>query len=127
MVKQIPPSLIDGKTYFADEEGNIITRSGYKRKILYYPHCDHHRGGSKYPYVTIAGRSLDVHRLICAAFWGVPSPNQICHHLDGNKHNNRPSNLIWLNPDEHSKFDRMVRDGQIFIHLNPDRLMACKE
>ena len=119
--------MIDGKTYFADEEGNIISRSGYKLKILYYPHCDHHRGGSKYPYVSIAKRSLDVHRLICAAFWGVPSPNQICHHLDGNKHNNRPSNLIWLNPDEHSKFDRMVRDGQIFIHLNPDRLMACKE
>jgi hypothetical protein len=83
----------------------------------------HHKGGSCYPAVDIADKSRLFHILVCSAFWGIRKQGQVCHHLDGNKFNNRPSNLIWLSREDHPKFDQMVRAGCILTHEQADTLI----
>ena len=124
--KQIPPSLIDGKTYFADEEGNILNAQGRKRKPDFSPSRHHHKGGSHYPVVKIADKDRVIHVLVCSAFWGVRPPEHVCHHLDGNKFNNRPDNLIWVSKEDHPKYDRMVRAGRILTHVQADKIMLSE-
>ena len=117
-IKQIPPEIISGKTYFADEEGNIINSKGKKLKPGFSPaKTKHHLGSGKlYPLVNIAGKSRTIHFLVCSAFWGVRKPDHVCHHLDGNGQNNRPDNLIWVLRKNHPIFDRATRAGHIFVH-----------
>ena len=113
--------MISGRTYFADEEGNIINLQGRKLKIDFSPakHNSPYTHGGAYPCVKIAGRNPLVHKLVCAAFWGMPAPDQVCHHLDGNKFNNRPDNLVWVHVKDHPAWDRAMRAGQIFKHTAP--------
>lgn len=116
IIKLIPPELIGGKTYYADSDGNILNAKGRIIKPLlspfsrkYTPKCH-----GAYPQVYIAGKKRNVHVLVCATFWGPRKPGQHCHHFDGNKFNNRPTNLIFLDPEEHHRFDRAMRAGKIF-------------
>ena len=122
LIKQIPPSLIGGKTYFADENGNIQNAKGKILKPLFSTSNKNHRGGSVYPHVSL-NVDKDIHSLVCAAFWGIRQSGQVCHHLDGNKFNNRPDNLIWLYPDEHRFYDKLVKQGVILKHVDPNELM----
>lgn len=110
IIKQIPPSLIDGKIYFADENGNILNAQGKIRKMDYSPGKQKHKGGSCYPVVKIANKNRNIHLLVCAAFRGLPMPGQVCHHLDGCKRNTRPANLLcWLTREQHVIADRRQR------------------
>ena len=120
--KQIPPSLIGGKTYFADEEGNIINRKGHRLKDHSVPrdHVPSSHGGD-YPNVNIAGKNRYISHLVCATFWGLPPADHVCHHLDGNKFNNRPSNLMWVHRDLHPAFDRTMRAGIILQHVDLEK------
>ena len=36
-----------------------------------------------------------------------------CHHLNGNICDNRASNLIWLSPEAHRRFDAALRQGLV--------------
>lgn len=46
-------------------------------------------------YMEIA--SVGVHRIVATAFHGVPRfKDPIAHHIDNNKQNNRPENLMWV-------------------------------
>ena len=119
IIKQIPPSLIDGKTYFADQNGNILNAKGRKRKPDFNQAMQHHKGGSCYPVVKIANKNRNIHILFCTTFWGFPQPGQQCHHLDGNKQNTRPDNLIWLSSKEHRRYDQLVKQGIILKHTDP--------
>jgi len=123
IIKQIPPSLIDGKTYFADEDGNIINQKGRKLKVQFSKRdaTNPRSHGGNYPHVKI-DKERAIHLLVCAAFWGVSLPDQVCHHLDGNKFNNRPSNLIWVARADHPRFDSLVRQGIILQHFNPEKI-----
>ena len=51
--------------------------------------------------LTIDGESktLLVHRLVAQAFCENPNPNEyiIVDHINGNKHDNRAENLLWVN------------------------------
>lgn len=40
-------------------------------------------------------KNLLVHRLVAAAFHGLPGPGQVCNHLSGVKTDNRAVNLEW--------------------------------
>lgn len=122
--KQIPPSLIGGKTYFADEEGNIINRKGHKLTVKFSKrnatHLKNH--GEEYLHLTF-DKERRIAPLICAAFWGPAPADHVCHHLDGNKFNNRPSNLMWVRRDMHPTFDRVMRSGVILRHVSPEQLI----
>ncbi|MBQ7631359.1 MAG: hypothetical protein IJS82_01170, partial [Paludibacteraceae bacterium] len=76
IIKQIPPALIGGKTYFADEEGNIINAKGRTLKVKFSPSnrdCKK-KGGSCYPHVSL-DKERRIHSLVCATFWGKPQPD----------------------------------------------------
>ncbi len=55
------------------------------------------RGGYAYVQVSHGGRNVQlyVHRAVCAAFRGSPSPELEVRHLDGDKTNNALDNLVW--------------------------------
>lgn len=44
-----------------------------------------------------------VHRLVAEAFLGLAEPGQQCNHIDGDKTNNRASNLEWLTARENMR------------------------
>lgn len=47
--------------------------------------------------------SRSVHRLVCRAFHGEPSPGLEVAHLDGNRKNAAASNLMWATPKENAQ------------------------
>lgn len=48
-----------------------------------------------YFVVSVAGKTVPVHRLVILAWVGEPLPGQECRHLDGNPLNNQLGNLAW--------------------------------
>lgn len=64
--------------------------------------------------LSIQGRKLYpvVHGIVARAFHGPRPEGFVCRHLDGNKLNNKPSNLRWGTPQENSH-DSM-RHGTLF-------------
>ncbi len=78
--------------------GSSLGRIGRKRPSGEWKILRGSRGYKGYWAVHIPGTvcSGRVHLLICAAFHGPkPPPLSQCCHGDGNKDNNRPSNLRW--------------------------------
>ena len=62
------------------------------------------RSGKYYQAVKIGGVKHDLHRLIAEQTIGRPlTSNEVVHHIDGNKQNNDPANLVVLTRAEHSK------------------------
>lgn len=48
-------------------------------------------------------KGTSIHQLVCLAFHGmapISGVNYLVNHIDGNKHNNLPSNLEWATPSE---------------------------
>jgi len=84
--------------YKADANGNIWSTDsnwrGYGIRQM-QPSLDKH--GYLKVRLTINGKrkKFSVHRLVCMAFYGLPSEDQVVRHLNGNKVDNRVSNLAW--------------------------------
>ena len=54
-----------------------------------------------YSYTNIGYRSFAIHRLVAAAFYGLPEDEDLhVHHKDGNKSNNHVDNLEYVTPRE---------------------------
>lgn len=77
-------------------------------------------------------RSQRVHCLVCSAFHGVRPTGKECSHLDGNKENNIPSNLIWetssenkLRKNQHGTHDRGCNNSRSVF--TEDDVLAVKE
>jgi hypothetical protein len=89
--------------YCISEDGTILSICGHvrgpdllwseARKIIPWTN----RNG--YQTVKLCGegmsRKVHIHVLVLMAFIGPPPAGQECRHLDGNKTNNRISNLCW--------------------------------
>lgn len=69
-----------------------------------------------YPTVRIHGENLSVSRLVALNFLYRPEGTTDVHHKDGNKLNNRYTNLIWLTHEKHME----IHHGKAVVMLAPD-------
>ena len=63
------------------------------------------------------------HLLVAIAWIGPRRFNHECHHLNGDHTDNRASNLIWLSPEAHRRFDAALRQGLVLERQDPDAQM----
>jgi len=109
----------------------ISAKLGSKK---FYPGdiCGGHMGQRGYRKVSVFGKNLEIHRLICLAFHGLP-PSEKHHaaHWDDDKANNVASNLRWATPKENAE-DRLrnglqARGEQISTgRLDEERVLAIR-
>ena len=106
---RIPPSMIDGNHFYADDMGRIWDTNGREKPQHFNEAMRNHVGGSCYLFIRYGKFAKMAHKLICAARWGLPRKGQECHHLNGNKFDNRPMNLIWLSKARHRHYDNRLK------------------
>lgn len=87
--------------------------------------------GNGYQYVGLSKNghyySRRVHRLVALAF--IPNPDHFTqvNHLDGDKHNNRLSNLEWCTPLQnvrHAVKNGLIKKEQIVVQLKNNRIIG---
>lgn len=83
-----------------------------------------HIARSGYKIVSKRGKTNQYeHRLVAEQMLGRPlEPNEVVHHIDGNRSNNHPSNLQVMKRQEHDK----LKDGcRAWFHTNEDCVAAA--
>lgn len=69
-----------------------------------------------YRYIRLNGVQKEEHRIVMEQIIGRPlHGNEIVHHINGNKLDNRPENLVIMTRSEHMK-----------LHAKPLKKRACK-
>ena len=102
------------KELWADIEGfeneYQVSNSGKVRKLKGKVK-ELNQGDSKgYKTVSFQRKTHLVHRLVCMAFNGPPSEDKnAVHHIDENKTNNTPENLMWVSVGENITLSRDIR------------------
>lgn len=112
-------ALAEAATYLADAEGGIWSASGWRGQPLRRLVPETHDGYQRVR-LTISGRRVNrmVHALVAEAFLGARPPGtQVCH-SNGDRQDNRATNLRWgtaavnaADRDEHGTTARGVRNG----------------
>ena len=65
---------------------------------------------SEYEFKTVNGKKKPVHVLIAESLLGRKlAPDEVVHHINGNKKDNRPENLQVMQRGEHSKLHALER------------------
>lgn len=83
------------ENYFFSSDGEVFRIRNHKRITLIGTKC-----GPGYRAIDFrkncrpAGREY-IHRVVCELFNGAPEEGMQCRHLDGDKTNNKASNLCW--------------------------------
>ncbi|MBZ0137648.1 MAG: HNH endonuclease [Planctomycetes bacterium] len=130
--RNLPKGLLplDWLKYEASNLGRVVrcvggkgARAGKLLKIRYAA------GG--YGSVSIGGKNRDVQRLVALIF--LPNPDDLpqVHHKDGNRRNNRASNLEWCTAAENMKAAKSDGqagrpDGRPGTTLTPDQVADIK-
>lgn len=85
--------------YAIDENGIVYGKRGKPIK----PFINH--GGYEIIPLYFDGiqKAIPVHRLVAYAFVDNPNNKPYVNHIDGNKRNNKSSNLEWVTPSENMK------------------------
>ena len=83
--RKVSRIMPDGKVVEQPLRGRVLSPSKCKNGYL---------------YVSIMGRSYQVHRLVCMAWHGPPVGSIDAAHFNNNRHDNRPENLRWASRSE---------------------------
>lgn len=100
--------IVSHSNYYAGSDGHIYSFNSRGSKRTGIP-IRMKAGKQKAGYLFVALYKNDqptycrVHVLICEAFHGTRPEGLIVSHLDDNKENNLPSNLIWETASENQK------------------------
>ena len=70
---------------------------------------EQNQNDTKYYCLTRNGRTIEEHRYIAKQIGIITQSNDVVHHLDGNKSNNTPSNLIVLSTGDHNRLHAYLR------------------
>ena len=106
-----------------------VTRGEYSGAGMYGP--DHpnwkggHVAGNGYRIISKRGKSnLYEHRVVAEEMLGRPlTTDEVVHHIDGNRSNNSPDNLVVMKRGEHDK----LKDGtRAYFHTGPECEEAAK-
>lgn len=103
-----------------DPIGDVYLISNYGRVF----DCDKQKMCDVYPdkstgYIKVSlplcpsgYQNYNVHRLVAFTFVSNPSPDGRgwIHHIDGDRHNNRADNLLWVAPSEHAAMHVVMRN-----------------
>jgi len=95
-LSKFKPCHVLGEYYQVSKEGDIY--SCRSRKILSTAGL---RSG--YPSVSINRKTYRVHRLVAGTWLPNPENKPCVNHIDGNKKNNKVSNLEWCTHKENMK------------------------
>ena len=87
-------------------------------------HAPSRKSGGWRNYLKVGAGGYYCHILMAWAWLG-PQPfdknghKYQCHHLNGIPTDNRVSNLIWLSPADHRRFDAALKQGLILTRDDP--------
>ncbi len=79
-------------------------------------------GGGRYLKASVNGKTVSVHRLIMEQIIGRPlGINEVVHHINGDKKDNRPENLQVMSVSEHSRMENLGRK------LSPEHVESIRK
>ena len=94
----LPIAETDG-LYEVSDQGRVCKIKNDRRILLKINFSGPYGRVGLYP-PGITGLTRQVHKLVCEAFHGRPKDFQVVRHLNGNRYDNRASNLAWGTPEE---------------------------
>lgn len=94
----LPIAETDG-LYEVSDQGRVCKYKDGRRVLLKINYSGPYGKVGLYPK-GITGLTRQVHRLVCEAFHGTPKDFEVVRHLNGNRYDNRASNLTWGTPVE---------------------------
>lgn len=81
-----------------------------------------------YRHTTVDGRNVYVHRIIMEEHLGRKlRPEEVVHHINGDKFDNRIENLEITTASEHSREHALKMIDQLKMNLGPARPVICVE
>jgi hypothetical protein len=85
--------------YEVSDQGRVCKHKNGRRILLKINWSGPYGKVGLYPK-GVTGLTRQVHRLVCEAFHGAPKDFQVARHLNGDRRDNRASNLAWGSPEE---------------------------
>lgn len=109
-MKNLTFSTIENhENYMISQNGHVIN---INTRIFLKPILSGEKG---YLRVSLSGKLISVHRLVCKAFTPNPKNKPYVNHIDGNKLNNSHLNLEWTTAkenDEHASKNGLKSKGE---------------
>lgn len=125
-MKQIPFA----KDYYLDEDGNIYScKRGWNKKKL-SPSIDYRAGGYyRLKIIMDSGDkvSMFIHRLVALTYLPNPENKEEVNHIDGDKLNNKLSNLEWVTKKENMLHAHKLKLRDNTGEGNPRKILSEEE
>lgn len=102
--------------------GNVLRVRG--EPLVLRPWLDGHGYAAVGFEVDGVAYEKNVHGLVATAFRGPRPPGMQCAHFDGDKTNNRASNLDWVTPAENNRHKSV--HGTAARKLDPEKVLAIR-
>lgn len=88
-------------------------KKAYKEKVIISGYCYIYK--PEHPYAIKRKRYVAEHRLVMEKFLGrYLTEQEVIHHLNGIKTDNRLENLLVLNFNEHNKYHALTRERDLY-------------